>query len=403
MLGLAVLRCFCDLGVQVLDALFQGCDLIGKSRDCALGVFDGLSQIRCSQVKLLLGVLVLVQLGFTIRLLLVIACLLLAEQCHHVVNHGNNLLKAHLLPLQGKNQEVQAGVGDLGMGPLLGDEGVQRLLPDLPAACPGLKQRRARQGLLEDLQGIVIVDNLDGLCDGQELVRAGLLNDLPLLLLLGAVLVKVCQELLVLHQRLCGVIQVLLQGLNLNAGLPVSPQLGLYRLRVALDLLFFGGGHGGVVRLCFVLLCLDRCELLFHRVLHLLQDSDDLPTLRHVSLPLREEGCEHVTVGRAQLHVDRETPHSARCRGLQESCHALLEGCNRLAQCRNIRLVVRGLLQELGRLLRPQARGLGQSILCVRPILLVLRKILLKLVLLRECFVEAACDLRYLCLSLRDR
>jgi len=61
------------------------------------------------------------------------------------------------------------------------------------------------EGLLEQLKSIIIVEHLDGVCKCKQLLGAKLANFSPLLLFGGAVLLEVCQELLVIKESVFGI------------------------------------------------------------------------------------------------------------------------------------------------------------------------------------------------------
>merc|ERR1719428_2483810 len=69
--------------------------------------------------------------------------------------------------------------------------------PHLRATHAHLEESWTRQGFLEQFQGVVIIEDLDRVHDGQDLLGPRLRPLRPLLLLDLAVFVKVCEELFV--------------------------------------------------------------------------------------------------------------------------------------------------------------------------------------------------------------
>merc|ERR1719353_729697 len=167
--GLARLRGLRDRLVERNNAFLQSLDLVLQRRNAALHLLDG----RRQTLQLVLQVDLLVLRRFELRLapllLCVVVLLLLAEQHHHVVDHLEDLVEAHLLTLESKLDEAQL------LWVLL-YRGLHRRESILANASLGahLQKRRRRKRLLEQIQRIIIVQDLDRLLDGHELLRAPL-------------------------------------------------------------------------------------------------------------------------------------------------------------------------------------------------------------------------------------
>merc|ERR1719213_899886 len=170
---LALLRGFRHSLVQRLDVLLQSRDLLGS---------------------LLPGRHVLVAEG----LLRVIVLLLLLENEDHAVDHRNHLGEVHLLRLEAELNQLQL----LLVRRVLLHEGRQNV-----ASARSDRHRRLllqeaelvrllRQGerLLEEVQSVVVVQDLNGLADGRNLLDADLAALVPFLLLRRALRRQVREE-----------------------------------------------------------------------------------------------------------------------------------------------------------------------------------------------------------------
>merc|ERR1712070_548033 len=100
-----------------------------------------------------------------------------------------------------------------------------------------------RQGLLEELESVVIIEDRDGVLQGGELLVAHLHVLIEKRLLLGAVLLQVLDELLVLQESLTGVTEVVLHLDDLHTKFASALELGLNVLASSLGLL--RGGNVG--------------------------------------------------------------------------------------------------------------------------------------------------------------
>ena len=89
-----------------------------------------------------------------------------------------------------------------------------------------LEKARGRQGLLEEVERVVIVEDLDRLLDRDELLRAALHARVVVRLGRRAALLELGSELLVLTKRLLRILEVVLQVHDLDGGLPGALGLG---------------------------------------------------------------------------------------------------------------------------------------------------------------------------------
>jgi len=194
-------RCsgLCHALVQLLDAFLQCCDGLGESGDGLLRVIDRLREVLDFVIKSLHLVLSFVDLLLAVHLLRVVSDLLLPEQLHHVIDHLDDFGEANFAALEGHRDERDAVV--LALASAAGSvQDFQSIPSHLYAADSHLQQRGARQRLLEELQGVVIVQDPDSVRQGQQLLRPHLAPQLPLRLLLSADIIHVCKELLILNQ-----------------------------------------------------------------------------------------------------------------------------------------------------------------------------------------------------------
>mmetsp|Transcript_9127 Transcript_9127/g.24602 ORF Transcript_9127/g.24602 Transcript_9127/m.24602 type:complete len:219 (-) Transcript_9127:922-1578(-) len=183
-LGLALVRGLDDGLIKGIDAGRQGSELLGRGLDEGLRLLDGLLQIRNVQVELLLLVLGSIDLLLAILLFFVVIDLLLAEKRHHLVHHQQHLVEADLLAAEGQGDKVQAVV-------VAATERLHGQVAHLLVAMGHLQKRGARQSLSKNIKRVVIIQDLDGLCDRQSLLGTGLLHDVELLRLGRTILVQV--------------------------------------------------------------------------------------------------------------------------------------------------------------------------------------------------------------------
>mmetsp|Transcript_39508 Transcript_39508/g.88426 ORF Transcript_39508/g.88426 Transcript_39508/m.88426 type:complete len:303 (+) Transcript_39508:787-1695(+) len=240
------LRCIRDRGIEVLERLAKLFDLIVSG----------------------------VELPLTIFLLVVIVQLLLAQDSNKVINEREDLLEAHLLACKGDSDEVQGSTVGVHCWCLLDEP--ECLLPDVAAVGFHLDEARAWQGLLEEFEGVVIVQDLDCLSNGDLLLSPHLLNLIPLLVLCCAVLIHVCQELLILTQSFLRVLEVIGHVGDIHTQLANAHGLILNGSSVSSELLLLCCHQLGLSLLCICLSTSDGLKVLAHLILHHLQDAYNL-------------------------------------------------------------------------------------------------------------------------------
>merc|ERR1719355_248479 len=169
--------------VKRLHIRLQGGNLLRESRARRRHILDRRLARRDGRLRGSLLLLALRQVLVAEGLLLVIVRLLLAQHGHHAVNHGQNLREVNLLRLQAKLDERELGVVSAALQAreeLARAEHHGRRRALLEEAHRGLRQR---QGLLEEVQRVIIVEHLDRLRDRRDLLRAHLRALSPFLLL----------------------------------------------------------------------------------------------------------------------------------------------------------------------------------------------------------------------------
>mmetsp|Transcript_21194 Transcript_21194/g.39779 ORF Transcript_21194/g.39779 Transcript_21194/m.39779 type:complete len:200 (-) Transcript_21194:627-1226(-) len=169
-----------------------------------------------------------------------------------------------------------------------------------------LEQGSARQCFLEQVQRIVIIKDLDRVCQCNELFRADLLVRLVLFRLQRAALGGVRKELLVTRERILTVRKLTLLSYDVNSQLCAALGFRLDTLCQRSDLLLLGSEQGLEATDGLLFSCLHISQVLHRGILHLLQDSDNLTTLWLVILTIasRKEGREHITVHVTDVHGD---------------------------------------------------------------------------------------------------
>mmetsp|Transcript_25323 Transcript_25323/g.80493 ORF Transcript_25323/g.80493 Transcript_25323/m.80493 type:complete len:535 (-) Transcript_25323:420-2024(-) len=328
------LRCLCNLLVQRLDAVHKASDVLCKRRNGPLCLLNGRLEVHGLLAQGLVLILRLVELRLTEGLLLFVGLLLLAEQGHHVVNHLDDFVEGASLAAQSQGDEVEAGI----LVPVLcprGPDHHQRPALYLCVGDLGLQECRAWQRPLKEFKGIIIVQNIDGVCECDKLLRARLGTLLPLRLLGLATRLEIGKILLVLEESLGGVIQVRLYGLDLHADLSDTLQLRLNCLCVRLHLLRLCCGKRLKVPDGLFFCRGELGEALLHGLLHLFQDVDDLHAAGGAR-SLGKEGGQLVAVCRAQVHVDGEPAQGFPGGRLQEIGQAALEGGDSLPQSSDV-------------------------------------------------------------------
>mmetsp|Transcript_30008 Transcript_30008/g.75577 ORF Transcript_30008/g.75577 Transcript_30008/m.75577 type:complete len:240 (+) Transcript_30008:871-1590(+) len=232
-------------------------------------------------IELLLLILRLVELRAAILLLGVVVQLLLLQESHHVINHLDDFLEPDRLAVQRHGDQVElrslrllsSRTDHLQSLGLLG--GGADLELDKARTC-------AWQGLFEQVERVIVVEHLDGLCKRQHLLGAGLLDLLPLRSLCRAPLLEFLFELFIGCERLLGVLEVVVHSGELNAEVSDAfhPLLDLSLQRS--DLLLLGCHQSLVIGDGAVLLRSCVIVILAHLIAHLLQDPGDLTALRRV-------------------------------------------------------------------------------------------------------------------------
>merc|ERR1719421_293472 len=304
--------------VQLLHLGLQAGHLRGDHLHALLRLGDE----RAGRLHLPLEVLLLVRARGEVlvaeALLRVVRLLLALQDAHHVLDHLDDLREVHGLRLQrvGDQRELRA-VRRLRRE---GRDEVVRAARALDAGAL-LQQAllRERERLLEEVQGIVIVEDLNRLADARDLLRARLRAHVPLLLLRAALRGEVREEGLRLAQLLGGVLNVVLpsrDGHRQGAG---ALGLGLDRgargrdLRLLRRLQVREAARG-------LLLVRDRAvQVLVHVLLHRLQDAHDLARLAAVGpegvLRASQEGQHALALDLVEaraLHDGREALAGAR-------------------------------------------------------------------------------------------
>merc|ERR1719274_53892 len=399
-LSLARLRRLSDRLVQSHDAIAESLELVPELGDALLHLLDrGLQAIDLA-LELTLLVLRLVELGLAPLLLLLVLLLLLLQQDDHVVDHLDDLLEPSLLPHERKLDQT-----DLRrvLRVLQVRERREGLVAHV-AVVGHLEQARRREGLLEEIQRIVVVQDLDGLRDGDHLFRAALLARLVVRLRSGAALLQLSCELLVLRQSILRIRQVVLQVHDLHCERALALQLRLDRLRRLLDLLLLRARHRVELRNRGVLLRSHVSQLLLHVLKQLLQDAHNLPRRRRVARRRRQELRQRATgVLVDVLARQHELAKSTSSRALQEAPgHALLDRSDGLLARRDVRLRLGRLLVERPSLLLTLLRRRVDRRLRLLAILLVLVEIRIVLLLRANRLLDRRLDLRNLLLRRGD-
>mmetsp|Transcript_39510 Transcript_39510/g.88437 ORF Transcript_39510/g.88437 Transcript_39510/m.88437 type:complete len:305 (+) Transcript_39510:854-1768(+) len=242
------LRCIRDRGIEVLERLAKLFDLIVSG----------------------------VELPLTIFLLVVIVQLLLAQDSNKVINEREDLLEAHLAARERHGDEVQSCLAALLCSHAQALHHGRSLPPLTLTICNQLQEAGAWQGLLEEFEGVVIVQDLDCLSNGDLLLSPHLLNLIPLLVLCCAVLIHVCQELLILTQSFLRVLEVIGHVGDIHTQLANAHGLILNGSSVSSELLLLCCHQLGLSLLCICLSTSDGLKVLAHLILHHLQDAYNL-------------------------------------------------------------------------------------------------------------------------------
>merc|ERR1719182_1000307 len=191
-LSLTGLRRLGDRLVQSNDAVAQGLDVVLKRSNALLHLRDRGLQARDLALELTLLVLRSVELRLAPLLLLLVVLLLLLQQDNHVIDHLDDLLEPSLLAHE---RELDHAELRRVLLVLQVPERREGLVAHVAGRLRHLEQSRRRKSLLEEIQGVIIVQDLDGLRNRNRLLRAARLARLIVLLRRGAALLQLGHEL----------------------------------------------------------------------------------------------------------------------------------------------------------------------------------------------------------------
>merc|ERR1719258_1014707 len=386
---LALLGRLRDRLVKRLDLLLEGRDLLRERGAALRHLLDGRSARRDALLRVGLLRVGLLDLRGAEDLRVVVLLLLRLEDLHHPVDLLCDLGEVDLLRLELRLEEGQRrGVARrLGRGRKYSarPQGTCGSRLVLEEDGRGLAER---EGLLEEVKRVVVVQDLDGLANSGDLLRAHRLALGPLLLLQSALRTEVGEERLRLLHLRRGVLNVVSGRRNGNRELAAADRLRLDGLRGRGDLLLLRGRQ----------LLKDRRRLLLgrhralqvagHLVLHGLQHTNDLAALAAVraegvlALQEREELVPLVVVDRLRLlrGLDKQ---GLLPRALQERlAHALRERVDGARHRLQVGAQVTGRRDVLLVLLLPDRRRLLEVSLGLLTVELVLHELLVKLRLL---------------------
>merc|ERR1719313_1013886 len=387
--------------VCLLDALLQNRELVDERGDARFRLGDLGLEAADTALQVLLRVLRGVELGRAPLEVRVVVLLLLAELRDQLVDHLDDLLEADLLAAERHRDEREIRAALLHL--LQGREG---LGAEVLVAVRELEERRRGQGLLEEVERVVVVENLDGLRDGHELERPSLHTLFVLSRLRGAALLQLHEEDLICAELLLRVLQVILQVHDLHGGLSGALGLGLDRGSRGGNLLFLRRDETFVLRNRVVLDLRDAIQLSLHILLQLRQNPDDLLGDRDVLVATvrRQELRESIT--RVTRHgpcaLENEVPQGRRSGALEEgAAEPFRQRCHRrLAAC-DVALELAALFSEgSGLLLTLLRRGLNRC-LRVLAVCLVLLQLGVKLSLQALRLLDRRLELRDLGAQLR--
>merc|ERR1719333_1687387 len=402
-LSLTGLRRLGDRLVQSNDAVAQGLDIVLKRSNALLHLRNRGLQTRDLALQLALLVLRSVELRLAPLLLLLVLLLLLLQQDNHVIDHLDDLLEPSLLAHE---RELDHAELRRVLLVLQVPERREGLVAHVAGRLRHLEQSRRRKSLLEQIQGIIVVQDLDGLRNRNRLLRAARLARLVVLLRRGAALLQLGHELLVLTQGILRILQIVLQVDDLHRRLAVLLRLHFDRLRGRLDLLLLRGHQRVEFRLRRVLLLGHVSELLLHVLQKLLQNAHDLARRRRVARRRRrrQELRQHAASVAVQ-RVARENKLAKRTSSvaLQEAAsHALGDRVDRLLARRDVSLRLRRLVNERRVLLLALRRRGGDRRLRILTVLIVLSEVRLELRLRAERLLDRGLDLGDLRLQRRN-
>merc|ERR1719316_239598 len=410
---LALLGRFGNRLVQRFHLLLQTCDLVGQSRALLGHLFDG----RRTRLDRLLNLRLLLarRLEFfvAVRLLGIVVFLLLSENLDHAVNHRQDLGEVHSLGLQPELDECKLRA----VRGALHERRDHVPGAELPRAAGGLldeahvlRRLREREGLLEEVKRIVVVQDLDRLADRGDLLSAHLLTRGPLLLLQRALGRQFRHEgLRLLHLRR-RVLDVVRGGRDGNCEIAAAHGLRLDRLAGSGDLFLLRGGELLEALGSRLLVADGAVEVLVHLVLHSLEHANDFTrrgavVAERILLALKQSHDLALLVlvhARRSLHDLLEARNALRVLLDEGLAHALLERGDRTRQRVNVGLRVARRLDELGVLLLADRRRGREVALGRLAVLLVLDELLVELALLGLLRRELALELRDLLGRLLD-
>merc|ERR1719324_60334 len=387
--------------VEGLDLGRERLDLARKRGHRGGHLLDRRLEARELVLRLLLLRRALGELLVAEGLLRVVIGLLLAEDFDHTVDLLRDLGEIHGLALERRRHQAQlrrvrAARLHQRHEQALGahrDGGLGALLQELHA---GLNHRRHR--LLEQVERVVVVEHLDGLADGRDLLGAHLLALGPVRLLLRALRGEVTDECLRLLGFLLSVLHVVLRLNNLDRNFTRALGLGLDGRSRRRDLRLLRSGELLEARGRRGLVLLRRRQVALHLLEHSLQHARDLSGGLRAFLALEEV---HYALALVLVELGSRRHHALHdlllgCTHLQERAHALLERRDRALHRRDVRGHVRGCCHELLILLRAKARGLLLVLLRRLAGRLVVLELLLQLSLLRLQGFQLRAQLRSL-------
>merc|ERR1719395_357828 len=413
---LALLRGLGDGFVHSLDLLLQLRDLLRRRGALRRGLLDE----RLARGDGLLGVFLLRAALFQVlvaeRLRRIVVSLLLLEDFLHTIDHRKHLREVNLLRLQAdfKQFELRRVRRTLARHrgnhtANAGDDGRRRSLlqqAELPRGSGGCHRFKG-QGLLEEVQRVVIVQDLDRLADGGDLLCANLAALVPLLLLRRALRRQVREERLQVVQLLRCVLDVAGGRHDAHGQLAAALRLRLDRGRGGRDLLLLRVSKLLEARRGLLLVADRAVQVLVHLVLHRLQDPDNLARRRavvpkRVLLP-RQEGQDEVALVVVDVEGRVDGFHHARglrLRLQKRLAHALLQRGNGGVHGVQVLLRLAGRLDEVRVLLLADARRFLQICFGGLAVLLVPDERLVELRLLRFLRLQLRLELRDLRSSL---
>merc|ERR1719265_1917981 len=283
MLLFALLSGICYRLVQGFDGSCQSRNLLHERAD---GVSE-FSELGISLSKLSLGGSLLVcsflDFIFAVRFLLFILLLLLPQKDNHVINHFLHFIKASSrLQLELGSQGVQHKI-EVHIFRLSCNSSQDRLcLACAGGLCVSLLQEPNRlhegawESLLEDIKGIVVIQDADGLADRGNLHVAHLGTLCHLLLLGRAITLQSCKEFLSVCSFLICIFKSILGLHHRDSKLSCASHLRLDRLSGHLDFLLLGSFKISISSNCLLLISNRFLEFSLHVVLHGLQNANNL-------------------------------------------------------------------------------------------------------------------------------